>query len=235
MLLELRDIHVHYNKVAALKGVSMGVPAGGIVTIIGANGAGKSTTLRSISGLVRLSQGEIHFDGERIDRLSPDKIVARGIAHVPEGRRIFPGLTVEENLRTGAYLRKDKAGIEADLEQVFRHFPRLKERRTQWARTLSGGEQQMVAIGRALMSKPRLLLLDEPSMGLSPVMVQEIAGIVVEIAERGVPVVLVEQNAELALRLAKFAYVLETGNVALEGPARELHESDHVRRAYLGG
>ncbi len=235
MLLELRDIHVHYNKVAALKGVSMGVPAGGIVTIIGANGAGKSTTLRSISGLVRLSQGEIHFDGERIDRLSPDKIVARGIAHVPEGRRIFPGLTVEENLRTGAYLRKDKAGIEADLEQVFRHFPRLKERRTQWARTLSGGEQQMVAIGRALMSKPRLLLLDEPSMGLSPVMVQEIAGIIVEIAERGVPVVLVEQNAELALRLAKFAYVLETGNVALEGPARELHESDHVRRAYLGG
>jgi branched-chain amino acid transport system ATP-binding protein len=235
MLLELRDIHVHYNKVAALKGVSMGVPAGGIVTIIGANGAGKSTTLRSISGLVRLSQGEIHFDGERIDRLSPDKIVARGIAHVPEGRRIFPGLTVEENLRTGAYLRKDKAGIEADLEQVFRHFPRLKERRTQWARTLSGGEQQMVAIGRALMSKPRLLLLDEPSMGLSPVMVQEIAGIVVEIAERGVPVVLVEQNAELALRLARFAYVLETGNVALEGPARELHESDHVRRAYLGG
>ena len=235
MLLELSDIHVHYNKVAALKGVSMGVPAGGIVTIIGANGAGKSTTLRSISGLVRLSQGEIHFDGERIDRLSPDKIVARGIAHVPEGRRIFPGLTVEENLRTGAYLRKDKAGIEADLEQVFRHFPRLKERRTQWARTLSGGEQQMVAIGRALMSKPRLLLLDEPSMGLSPVMVQEIAGIVVEIAERGVPVVLVEQNAELALRLAKFAYVLETGNVALEGPARELHESDHVRRAYLGG
>jgi branched-chain amino acid transport system ATP-binding protein len=235
MLLELRDIHVHYNKVAALKGVSMGVPAGGIVTIIGANGAGKSTTLRSISGLVRLSQGEIHFDGERIDRLSPDKIVVRGIAHVPEGRRIFPGLTVEENLRTGAYLRKDKAGIEADLEQVFRHFPRLKERRTQWARTLSGGEQQMVAIGRALMSNPRLLLLDEPSMGLSPVMVQEIAGIIVEIAERGVPVVLVEQNAELALRLAKFAYVLETGNVALEGPARELHESDHVRRAYLGG
>ena len=235
MLLELHDIHVHYNKVAALKGVSMGVPAGGIVTIIGANGAGKSTALRSISGLVRLSQGEIHFDGERIDRLPPEKIVARGIAHVPEGRRIFPGLTVEENLRTGAYLRKDRAGIEADLEHVFGHFPRLRERRTQWARTLSGGEQQMVAIGRALMSRPRLLLLDEPSMGLSPVMVQEIAGIVVEIAERGVPVVLVEQNAELALRLARFAYVLETGNVALEGPARELHESEHVRRAYLGG
>ncbi len=235
MLLELRDIHVHYNKVAALKGVSMGVPEGGIVTIIGANGAGKSTTLRSISGLVRLSQGEIHFDGERIDHLPPEKIVARGIAQVPEGRRIFPDLTVEENLRTGAYLRNDKAGVEADLQEVFGHFPRLKERRTQWARTLSGGEQQMVAIGRALMSKPRLLLLDEPSMGLSPVMVQEIARIIVEIAERGVPVVLVEQNAELALRLARFAYVLETGNVALEGPAQELHETDHVRRAYLGG
>jgi len=235
MLLELRDIHVHYNKVAALKGVSMAVPEGGIVTIIGANGAGKSTTLRSISGLVRLSQGEILFDGKRIDLLPPERIVARGIAHVPEGRRIFPDLTVEENLRTGAFLRKDKAGIETDLEEVFGHFPRLKERRTQWARTLSGGEQQMIAIGRALMTRPRLLLLDEPSMGLSPVLVQEIAGIIVAIAKRGVPVVLVEQNAELALRLARFAYVLETGNVALEGPAEELHESEHVRRAYLGG
>jgi branched-chain amino acid transport system ATP-binding protein len=182
-----------------------------------------------------LSQGEIRFDGARIDHLPPEKIVARGIAQVPEGRRVFPDLTVEENLSTGAYLRKDKAGIEADLQEVFGHFPRLKERRTQWARTLSGGEQQMVAIGRALMSKPRLLLLDEPSMGLSPVMVQEIAGIIVEIADRGVPVVLVEQNAELALRLARFAYVLETGKVALEGPAMELHETDHVRRAYLGG
>ncbi len=235
MLLELREVHVHYNKVAALKGVSMAVPEGGIVTIIGANGAGKSTTLRSISGLTRISEGEIHFAGERIDRLPPDRIVARGIAQVPEGRRVFPGLTVEENLRTGAYLRKDKAEIESDLDMVFGRFPRLKERRTQWARTLSGGEQQMVAIGRALMSRPRLLLLDEPSMGLSPVMVEEIAGIVVEIAERGVPVVLVEQNAELALGLARFAYVLETGTVALEGPAKELHESEHVRRAYLGG
>ena len=235
MLLEIRDVHVHYHKVAALKGISMNVPEGGIVTIIGANGAGKSTTLRSISGLEKPTQGEILFQGERIDRLPPERIVARGIAQVPEGRRVFPGLTVEENLRTGAYLRNDKAGIERDLGRVFEHFPRLKERRTQWARTLSGGEQQMVAIGRALMSRPKLLLLDEPSMGLSPVMVQEIARIIVEIAEQGVPVVLVEQNAELALRLARFAYVLETGTVALEGPAHELHENDHVKRAYLGG
>lgn len=235
MLLEVRDVHVHYHKVAALKGISMKVPEGGIVTIIGANGAGKSTTLRSISGLAKPTRGEILFQGERIDRLPPERIVALGIAQVPEGRRVFPGLTVEENLRTGAYLRSDKAGIERDLERVFEHFPRLKERRTQWARTLSGGEQQMVAIGRALMSRPKLLLLDEPSMGLSPVMVQEIARIIVEIAEQGVPVMLVEQNAELALRLARFAYVLETGTVALEGPAHELHENDHVKRAYLGG
>ena len=235
MLLELKNIEVHYKKVAALKGVSMGVPEGGIVTIIGANGAGKSTTLRTISGLERATSGEIWFAGERIDALAPDKIVARGIAHVPEGRRVFPDLTVEENLRTGAYLRKDRATIETDLADVFVHFPRLKERRKQWARTLSGGEQQMVAIGRALMSRPKLLLLDEPSMGLSPVMVQEIARIIMEIAESGVPVVLVEQNAELALRLARFAYVLETGTVALEGPAIELHENDHVRKAYLGG
>ena len=235
MLLELKDVEVHYNKVAALKGVNIDVPEGGIVTIIGANGAGKSTTLRTISGLEQPSSGEIWFNGERIDALPADKIVARGIAHVPEGRRIFPDLTVEENLRTGAFLRKDKDAIETDLEEVFVHFPRLRERRTQWARTLSGGEQQMVAIGRALMSKPKLLLLDEPSMGLAPVMVQEIARIVLEIAETGVPVVLVEQNAELALSLARFAYVLETGTVALEGPAAELHENDHVRRAYLGG
>jgi branched-chain amino acid transport system ATP-binding protein len=235
MLLEIKDVHVHYNKVAALKGIDLAVPQDGIVTIIGANGAGKSTTLRAISGLVPVSKGEILFAGTRIDKLPPEKIVALGIAHVPEGRRVFPGLTVEENLRTGAFLRSDQAGIAKDLDEVFEHFPRLKERRTQWARSLSGGEQQMLAIGRALMSRPKMLVLDEPSMGLSPVMVQEIARIIREIVGRGVAVVLVEQNAGLALKLARFAYVLETGNIALRGPAHELHDNAHVRRAYLGG
>jgi len=235
MLLEINNVHVHYHKVAALKGIDMEVPDDGIVTIIGANGAGKSTTLRSISGLARISKGEIVFAGKRIDGLAPEKIVALGIAHVPEGRRVFPGLTVEENLRTGAFLRSDTAEIAKDLDEVFQHFPRLKERRKQWARSLSGGEQQMLAIGRALMSRPKMLILDEPSMGLSPVMVQEIARIIRDIVARGVPVVLVEQNAELALRLARFAYVLETGSIALQGPAHELHDNEHVRRAYLGG
>jgi branched-chain amino acid transport system ATP-binding protein len=235
MLLEIKNVHVHYHKVAALKGIDMTVPADGIVTIIGANGAGKSTTLRAISGLVPISTGEIVFAGKRIDRLAPEKIVAIGIAHVPEGRRVFPNLTVEENLRTGAFLRSDKAGIETDLHGVFDHFPRLKERRKQWARSLSGGEQQMLAIGRALMSRPKMLVLDEPSMGLAPVMVQEIARIIREIVGRGVAVVLVEQNAELALKLARYAYVLETGSIALKGPANELHDNAHVRRAYLGG
>ena len=235
MLLEINNVHVHYHKVAALKGIDMAVPQDGIVTIIGANGAGKSTTLRSISGLVRISKGEIRFAGERIDGLPPEKIVALGIAHVPEGRRVFPNLTVEENLRTGAFLRSDKAEIDKDLDEVFQHFPRLKERRKQWARSLSGGEQQMLAIGRALMSRPKMLVLDEPTMGLSPVLVQEIARIIRDIVARGVPVVLVEQNAELALRLARFAYVLETGRIALQGSAHELHDNEHVRRAYLGG
>jgi len=235
MLLEVKDAVVHYSKVQALKSVSLSVEEGGIVTIIGANGAGKTTTLRAISGLVKLSSGEIYFQGERIDRLPPEKIVRLGIAQVPEGRRCFPELTVQENLLVGAFLRQDKKGVMEDLESVFGRFPRLKERRTQMAKTLSGGEQQMLAIGRALMSKPKLLLLDEPSMGLSPVMVQEIAKIVIDIRRQGVPVVLVEQNAELALRLANQAYVLETGAMVLSGPAKELHENDHVRRAYLGG
>jgi len=235
MLFEIKDLEVHYGKVQALKGVSLHLDADNIITLIGANGAGKSSTLRTISGLVRPSAGEIHFQGERIDRMAPEKIVARGIAHVPEGRHVFPELTVLENLMTGAYLRRDKDRIRRDLDEVFEHFPRLKERRPQFAKTLSGGEQQMLAMGRALMAAPKLLLLDEPSIGLSPVLVQEIAKIVVQIHQRGVPVVLVEQNAELALRVADYAYVMETGRVALEGPARELHEHDHVKRAYLGG
>ena len=234
MLLEVRNATVHYNKVAALRGVSLDVPERSVVTIIGANGAGKSTLLRAISGLEALSEGEIRFRGQRIDGTLPEKVVGLGIAQVPEGRRIFPDLTVQENLNTGAFLRRDRERVDRDLDGVFEHFPRLKERRRQWAKTLSGGEQQMLAIGRALMSNPKLLLLDEPTMGLSPVLVQEMARIIAEIHERGVPVVLVEQNAELALRLADYAYVLEIGSVALHGPASELHENDHVRRAYLG-
>ena len=234
MLLEVRDATVHYHKVAALRDVSMDVPDGSVVTIIGANGAGKSTLLRAISGLESLSEGEIRFDGRRIDGTPPEKVVALGVAQVPEGRRIFPDLTVLENLSTGAYLRRDREAVETDLDGVFEHFPRLKERRRQWAKTLSGGEQQMLAIGRALMSNPRVLLLDEPTIGLSPVLVQEMARIIREIHERGVPVVLVEQNAELALTLADYAYVLEIGSVALHGPAADLHENEHVRRAYLG-
>ena len=234
MLLEMKDVSVNYGKVSAVRNISLGVPEGGIVTIIGGNGAGKTTTLRAMSGMVGLKGGEIRFDGDRIDGLTSDKIVARGIAHVPEGRRIFPDMTVEENLRTGAFLRRDHDQVEKDLSGVYDRFPRLRERRRQMAKTMSGGEQQMLAIGRALMSKPRLLLMDEPSMGLAPVIVEEIAKIIEEINAQGLSVVLVEQNAELALELADHAYVLETGNMALEGPANELHDNEHVRAAYLG-
>ncbi len=234
MLLEMKDASVNYGKVSAIRNISMSVPEGSVVTIIGANGAGKSTTLRALSGLASLRSGEISFNGKRIDKLAAHRIVGEGIAHVPEGRRIFPDLTVEENLRTGAFLRKDKKGIEADLESCFDHFPRLKERRRQLAKTMSGGEQQMLAIGRALMAKPKLLLMDEPSMGLAPIIVEEIARIIETINAQGITVILVEQNAELALGLATYAYVLETGNLALEGPADELHDNDHVRAAYLG-
>jgi branched-chain amino acid transport system ATP-binding protein len=236
MLLSIERASVHYKKVAALRGVSLGVEEGQIVTIVGANGAGKSTTLRAISGLAPLSGGEIRLRGERIDGEPPERIVARGVGHVPEGRRCFPELTVLENLQTGAILRSDNAGVAADLDTVFARFSRLAERRRQLAKTLSGGEQQMLAIGRALMGRPAVLLLDEPSMGLSPKLVREIAAIVVEInRERGVTVVLVEQNAALALEISAYGYVLETGSVALEGPAAELRGNPHVRRAYLGG
>ena len=234
MLLEVRGASVSYQKVSALSRVSMEVPAGGIVTIIGANGAGKTTALRAVSGLVPLTEGEIVFDGERISGLAPDRIAARRIGHVPEGRRVFPDLTVAENLSTGAFLRRDAPGIRSDFESVYSRFPRLAERRRQYARTLSGGEQQMLAIGRALMLRPRMLLLDEPSMGLAPVIVEEIARIIRDISGTGVPVLLVEQNAEMALELADYAYVLETGSIALSGVAEELHDNEHVRRAYLG-
>jgi len=235
MFFRVANLVVHYQKVAALHGISLQLGEKDIVALIGANGAGKSTTLRTISGLTKPSAGEIWFDDRRLDGLAPEKVVALGVAHVPEGRRVFPELTVEENLRTGAYLRRDKTGVARDLGEIYGHFPRLAERRRQLAKTLSGGEQQMLAIGRALMAKPRLLLLDEPSLGLSPVMVKEIGRIVVEINRRGVPVILVEQNAEIALRLASYGYVLETGRIALEGPATDLHEHEHVRAAYLGG
>ncbi|MCC0054408.1 MAG: ABC transporter ATP-binding protein [Rhodobiaceae bacterium] len=234
MLLEVKAASVDFGRISAIRNVSINVDEGSVVTIIGGNGAGKSTTLRAISGLAKLSAGEILFEGERIDHLPPDKIVGKGIAHVPEGRRVFPDLTVEENLRTGAFLRRDKDAVETDLTAVFKRFPRLKERRGQRAKTMSGGEQQMLAIGRALMAKPRVLLMDEPSMGLAPVIVEEIAKIIEEIHAQGVTVVLVEQNAELALELADYAYVLETGDLALEGPAKELHDNEHVRAAYLG-
>ncbi len=234
MLLEMKNIAVNYGKINAIRDISIQVPEGKIVTIIGGNGAGKTTTLRAMSGMVPITKGEITFDGKRIDGLPASKVVAHGIAHVPEGRRIFPQMTVEENLRTGAFLRRDKDGVENDLEDVFKRFERLRERRTQRAQTMSGGEQQMLAIGRALMSAPRLLLMDEPSMGLAPVIVEEIAVIIEEINAQGLSVVLVEQNAELALELADYAYVLETGNCAMEGPAHELHDNETVRAAYLG-
>ncbi len=234
MLLALKDVAVHYHKVAALKGISLEVGEADFVTLIGSNGAGKSTALRTISGLHAPSSGEIHFDGRRIDGLSADKILRMGIAHVPEGRRVFKELNVRENLLLGAFTRRDKQAVRKDLTDVYSHFPVLRERQHQQASTMSGGEQQMLAIGRALMSKPRLLLLDEPSLGLAPVVVQEIVRLLVKINEDGVSVVLVEQNAVLALELARHGYVLETGSIALEGGAEGLMNNDHVRKAYLG-
>lgn len=236
MLLEVKDITVHYYKVAAVRKISISVADGKIVTLIGSNGAGKTTTLRAISGLKHPSTGEILYAGKNIEKLPSHKINALGIAMVPEGRRVFPQMTVLENLMTGAFLRKDKEAIQKDLEQiVFKHFPRLKERTRQAAGTLSGGEQQMLAMGRALMSAPKLLLLDEPSLGLSPIMCGEIAAIIRDIHAEGRTVVLVEQNARLALALAQHAYVIETGDIVLSGPAEELRENDEVKKAYLGG
>jgi len=236
LLLEVKDITAHYYKVPAVRNISITVADNKIATLIGSNGAGKTTILRTISGLKHPTTGEIRFKGQRIDKLPPHEINALGIAMVPEGRRVFPQMTVLENLLVGAFLRKDKGGIQRDMEEVvFRHFPRLKERTNQAAGTLSGGEQQMLAMGRALMSAPELLLLDEPSLGLSPIMCGEIGKIIRDIHSDGKTVILVEQNARLALALAQHAYVIETGNITLSGPADELRNNDNVKKAYLGG
>jgi branched-chain amino acid transport system ATP-binding protein len=229
------NLRVFYGRVEALKGVSLEVDHGAIVTLIGANGAGKSTALRAISGLIRPASGEIVFQGKRIDSLSPQDVVRGGIAHVPEGRRVFPFMTVRENLNMGAFRRKDKEEIKKNLEGVFEHFHILRERRSQRAGSLSGGEQQMLAIGRALMSQPTLLLLDEPSLGLAPLMVREVGRIIGEINQRQVGIILVEQNAHMALRIARKGYVLETGSIALQGPSSDLIDNEHVKKAYLGG
>ena len=233
-MLELRNLGVHYGVVAAIRDLSLTVAAGSIGSIIGSNGAGKSTTLRTISGMVRPSCGEIWFDGARIDRLDAKSIVALGIAHVPEGRRVFPELTVEENLRIGGYLRGDRVALNRDFVEICTEFPRLSERRKQLARTLSGGEQQMLAIGRAIMSNPRLLLLDEPSMGLSPIMVAAMTQIIQRINKSGRTVLLVEQNANVALSICDRAAVLEQGRLVLSGTGVELKGNEHVRIAYIG-
>ncbi len=233
-VLTINDIHTYYGAIHALKGVSLRVGASEIVTLIGANGAGKSTTLRSINGLNHPRQGTITFRGDDITNASPHSIVKNGIAQSPEGRRLFPRMSVTENLEMGAFQRTDKENFKEDMDRVFELFPRLHERRTQKAGTMSGGEQQMCAIGRALMARPKLLLLDEPSMGLAPIFVEKIFEIVIEINQQGTPVLLVEQNALMALDIASRGYVLETGRVALEGPANELRVNEQVRKTYLG-
>jgi branched-chain amino acid transport system ATP-binding protein len=233
-LLVVEGIETFYGGIQALKGVSLEVPEGSIVTLLGANGAGKSTTLKSISGLVPPTRGSVTFAGRRIDELASEKIVRLGISHVPEGRELFPELTVLENLKMGAYARTDRRAVGRGLERVHAHFPILAERRLQVAGTLSGGEQQMLAIGRALMAAPRLMLLDEPSLGLAPMLVEEIFRIIREIHDHGTTVLLVEQNANKALSIADYGYVLETGTVSLAGDSRQLLRDDHVRRSYLG-
>lgn len=232
-LLAVKNITVHYGMAEAVRGVSLDIAEGEIITLIGANGAGKSTIMKTISGTKKPSTGEIWFRGERIDKLAPEKIVARGIAHVPERRRIFPYMSVADNLKAGAYLRKDSE-IGPDLENVFHHFSVIKQRLGQMAGTLSGGEQQMLAMARGLMAGPSLMLLDEPSLGLSPIMVMEIANIATEINKQGVGIILVEQNAALAFRLAQKAYVLETGSIVLEGDTAELRNDQRVKEGYLG-
>ena len=233
-MLEVRDIHTYYGNIQALRGVSLRIEAGEIVTLIGANGAGKTTTLMSISGVTPPKNGAITFLDQDVTRLSTERIVSLGITQVPEGRMIFPRLTVKENLLMGGYLRRDKAGVRADEEHVYELFPVLRERRAQMGGTLSGGEQQMLAIGRALLARPKLLLLDEPSLGLAPLVVENIFEIIQQINRDGVTVLLVEQNAQMALQIAHRGYVLETGRLTLEGPARDLLNDPKVRSAYLG-
>ncbi len=234
MLLEVRDLAVFYGAIQAVKGISFEVNEGEIVTLIGANGAGKSTTLKTISGMMRPKSGSIRFKGEEITTRAPHAIVGGGVAHVPEGRRVFANLTVYENLMLGAFTINDRNSIAKNLERVFERFPRLKERISQPAGTLSGGEQQMLAMGRGLMSQPKLMMLDEPSMGLSPILVQQVFDIIREINEAGTSILLVEQNAFMALQIASRAYVLETGHIVLSGPASELQKDAKVRAAYLG-
>ena len=234
-MLEVKDINVYYGAIHAIKGISLSVEEGEIVTLIGANGAGKSTTLRTISGLLKPKTGEINFLNKNIAGMPAHKIVREGISQVPEGRRIFAEMTVLENLELGAFTRSDKDEIQNDFKMVFGRFPRLEERKLQLAGTLSGGEQQMLAMGRALMSRPKLLLLDEPSMGLAPLLIREIFNIIVDINKTGTTVLLVEQNANMALSIANRAYVLETGRITISGDAKELAASEDIRKAYLGG
>ena len=233
-LLEVRDIQVYYGMIQALKGISFEVNEGEVVALIGANGAGKTTTLHTITGLLRSKTGSITYNGNNITHTPPHKIVSMGIAHVPEGRRVFSNMSVLQNLRMGAFTRTDKAEVEASLETVYRRFPRLKERQNQIAGTLSGGEQQMLAMGRALMSKPSLILMDEPSMGLSPIFVNEIFDIIRKVSEGGTTVLLVEQNAKKALSIADRAYVMETGLITLSGAASDMLSNEEVQKAYLG-
>jgi branched-chain amino acid transport system ATP-binding protein len=234
-MLTVENLNVSYGAIKALHGVSLSVPKGSIVTLIGANGAGKSTTLRSLSGLVKAASGSIKYDGEEISKLSPHKIVGRGLCHVPEGRMIFANLTVFENLKMGAYLQRDRKWIAEQTDYVFTLFPRLKERENQSAGTLSGGEQQMLAIGRALLGKPKFLMLDEPSLGIAPLLVKTIFERIVEInREQGLTILLVEQNANLALDVSSYAYVLETGKILLEGPSAQVKSDPQVQAAYLG-